>query len=177
MAVRLRLQSKSIKPQIDESIERLKQRVQKTTADATKQLADTILSEGRADIANAGRFTGDWISGFTYEISEDGKTIVFHHSKRLWRIFQAGAKIQGKPLLWIPVQPGGPRARDFPGRLFQVQRKKKRGVPLLMSAEDKQVKYIGVKRVVLRRRFHLLKIIRDEVKNMRHLFRDGMNKA
>jgi hypothetical protein len=129
---------------------------------------------GRADIASAGRFTGAWISGFTYEISEDGKTIVFHHSKRLWRIFQAGAKIQGKPLLWIPVEPGGPPARKFPGRLFQVKRRLKRDVPLLMSVDDKQVKYIGVKRVVLRRRFHLLKIIRDEVRNMRHLFRDGM---
>jgi hypothetical protein len=42
-----------------------------------------------------------------------------------------------------------------------------------MSVDDKQVKYIGVKRVVLRRRFHLLKIIRDEESNMRHLFMDG----
>jgi hypothetical protein len=108
VAVRLRLQSKSIKPQIDESIEQLKRRVQKTTADATKQLADTILVEGRADIASAGRFTGAWISGFTYEISEGGKTIVFHHSKRLWRL-QAGAKIRGKPLA-IPSSLAG-RAR------------------------------------------------------------------
>ena len=176
MAVRVRLRSNSIKPQIDETVAQLKRRVTGTVKASTQELADNILSEGRADIAAAGRFTGAWISGFTYDISGDEKvqTIVFHHSKRLWRIFQAGANIKGDPLLWIPVQAGGPRARDFPGRLFQVKRLKKRDTPLLMSYDDKQVKYIGVKSVRIRRKFHLLKIIRDEASKMRKLFRDGM---
>jgi hypothetical protein len=176
MSVRVRLRAKSIKPQIDETVAQLKQRVQTAATSSSEQLADDILSEGRADIAAAGRFTGSWISGFTYDISGEGKArrITFHHSNPLWRVFQSGAKIQGKPLLWIPVDPGGPRARDFPGRLFQVKRRKKRDVPLLMSADDKQVKYIGVKKVIIRRRFHLLKIIRDEAKKMRELFRSEM---
>ena len=92
----------------------------------------------------------------------------------MWKVFQFGAKIQGKPLLWIPVDPGGPRAKDFPGRLFQVKRSKKRDVPLLMSADDRKVKYIGVKKVIIRRKFHLLKIIRDESKKLRDLFKAGM---
>lgn len=174
MAVRFRVPP--IKPQIDETMAHLKARMQQAAASSSEELAGNILSAGRADIAAAGRFGGSWISGFTYDISGEGTswTITFHHSNNLWKVFQFGAKIQGKPLLWIPVDPGGPRAKDFPGRLFQVKRGKKRDVPLLMSADDRKVKYIGVKKVIIRRKFHLLKIIRDESKKLRELFKAGM---
>jgi hypothetical protein len=179
MSVRIRLRSQSIKPQLDETVKQLQQRVQEEAKSASEQVADTVLREGRADIAGAGRFRGEWISGFTYDIEggDKVKRIIFQHSNPLWRVFQRGARIQGKPLLWIPVEPGGPPAREFPGRLFQVKRRKKRDVPLLMSAEDKTVKYIGVKKVLIRRKFHLLKIIRDEAKKLRELFRTGMKNA
>lgn len=179
MVVRIRLKTNSIKPEVDETIKEIKQRVKQAAETSAEQFAEDVLQEGRADIAAAGNFTGEWISGFNYKITgESGvKTIVFSHKKRLWRIFQSGATITGKPLLWIPVEPGGPRARDFPGRLFQVKGRRKRDTPLLMSAEDRQVKYIGVKKVVIRRRFHLLKIIRDEAKKLRQRFREGMGKG
>jgi len=174
MAVRFRVPP--IKPQIDETMAHLKARMQSAEESAAEQLAETIQTKGRADIAAAGRFSGRWISGFTYDISGDAnsKTITFRHSNNLWKVFQYGAKIQGKPLLWIPVDPGGPRARDFSGRLFQVKGRGKRDTPLLMSAEDHKVKYIGVKKVTIRRKFHLLKIIRDESKKLRDLFKAGM---
>lgn len=175
MAVRFRVPP--IKPQIDETIAHLKARMQEAAASSSEQLAETIQTKGRADIAAAGRFGGAWQSGFTYEITGEGaksRTIVFHHSNPLWRVFQSGATIKGDPLLWIPVDPGGPRAKDFGGRLFQVKRSKKRDVPLLMSADDRKVKYIGVKKVIIRRKFHLLKIIRDESKKLRDLFKAGM---
>jgi hypothetical protein len=165
---------------LDETVAKLKQRIQAAATSSTQQLADNVLREGRADIAAAGRFTGKWISGFTYDITGEGgksRSIVFRHSNPLWRVFQSGATIKGKPLLWIPVDPGGPPARDFPGRLFQVKRSRKRDTPLLMSADDKQVKYIGVKKVIIRRKFHLLRIIRDEAKKQRDLFMDEMKKA
>jgi hypothetical protein len=178
MVVRIRLKTESIKPQVDETVKHLKRRLAEAATSSSEQLADDIIREGRSDIAAAGRFGSAWQSGFTYEISaEDNvKRIIFHHSNPLWRVFQRGAKIQGKPLLWIPVEPGGPPAREFGGRLFQVKRRKKRDVPLLMSADDRRVKYIGVKKVIIRRKFHLLKIIRDEAKKLRQLFRDGMKK-
>jgi hypothetical protein len=176
MAVRFRVPP--IKPQIDETMAHLKERVQRAKDSSAEQLAETIQAKGRADIAAAGRFSGRWISGFTYDIAGGGTTnkttIRFHHSNNLWKVFQFGAKIQGSPLLWIPVDPGGPRAKDFSGRLFQVKGRRKRDTPLLMSADDKKVKYIGVKKVTIRRKFHLLKIIRDETKKLRDLFKVGM---
>lgn len=176
MAVRIRLASKSIKPELGESIKRMQQRITEAATGAAEQLAEDVQREGRADIAAAGRFGGDWISGFTYTISgKTGvKTIVFHHSKPLWRVFQRGANIRGKPLLWIPVDPGGPRAKAFPGRLFQVKGRKKRDTPILMS-DDGRVRYIGVKQVRIKRKFHLLKIIRDEAKKVRDLFKERMS--
>jgi hypothetical protein len=176
VVVRFRFHVPPIKPQINESVAHLRQRMQSAEDSAAEQLAENILREGRADIAAAGRFSGKWISGFTYEISGDGsnKTIVFRHSVNFWRVFQFGAKIQGKPLLWIPVEPGGPRAKNFPGRLFAVKRSKKRDTPLLMSADDRKVKYIGVKKVTIRRKFHLLRIIREETKKLRDLYKAEM---
>ena len=151
MAIRIKVPS--IKPQVDETVKHLKQRIEQTVASSTEQMADDILEAGRSDIAAAGRFGGKWISGFTYEMSGEGnaRTIVFHHSNPLWRVFQSGATIVGTPLLWIPVEPGA--ALALSGRLFQVKRGKKRDVPLLMSADDKRVKYIGVKKVRIRRNF------------------------
>jgi hypothetical protein len=179
MAVRVRLKTKSIKPELDATIEETRKRIDRAADSSSEQFADNVLSEGRADIASAGRFGSAWTSGFNYEISGrsgGGKLITFTHSNPLWRVFQSGAYIRGKPLLWIPVEPGGPRARDFPGRLFQVKRRKKRDTPLLMS-EDHRVRYIGVKAVSIKRKFHLKKIIRDEAKKLRDLFSDEMKKG
>jgi len=175
MVVRVRLISKPIQPQIDEVIEQTRERVVSAATGATELFAENVQSKGRADIASAGRFSGDWISGFTYTISgEKGvKTIVFKHSKRLWRVFQKGAVLRGKPILWIPVDPSGPRAKQFPGRLFQVKGRRKRDTPILMS-DDGRVRYIGIKSGRIKRKFHLLKIIRDEARNLRHEFFAGM---
>jgi hypothetical protein len=175
----LRVRFPSIKPQLDETVKEAKKRVQRAATAASEEFADNVISEGRSDIAAAGRFGGTWLSGFTSEISGEGKTksITFRHSNPHWMVFQRGATIKGKPLLWIPVDPGGPPAREFGGRLFQVKRRRKRDVPLLMSADDKKVKYIGVKKVIIRRKFHLLKIIRAEARKLRQNFRSEVNKG
>ena len=175
MAVRVRLITQPIKPQIDEAIEQTRQRVTTAAAGAVELFAENVQREGRADIAAAGRFSGDWISGFTYTISgEKGvKTVVFKHSKRLWRVFQKGAVLRGNPILWIPVDPGDPRAKQYPGRLFKVKGRTKRDTPILMS-DDGRVRYIGIKSARIKRKFHLLKIIRDEARKLRHEFSAGM---
>lgn len=179
MVVRVRVSTKSVKPKLDETITQMRQRIQRGAGEAAAQFADDVVSEGRADIAAAGNFSGKWVSGFTAHVGGEAgvKTIVFRHSVGLWKVFQRGATISGKPLLWIPVERGGPPPSKFGGRLFSVKRLKKRDTPLLMSADDGQVKYIGVKKVRIRRRFHLLKIIRDEAKKLRQRLREGMGKG
>jgi hypothetical protein len=165
----------SIKPELDASLERIKQRIQKALDAATQQLADNILQEGRSDISGAGNFGTRWTEGFTAEITGEGnvRTLTLRQAVPYWKVFQYGAIIHGKPLLWIPLQKGGPRARDFAGRLFRVNRKSG-GVPLLMSADDKQVKYTGHESVRIPKKFHLVEIIRAESKTIGALFRAEM---
>jgi hypothetical protein len=56
---------------------------------------------------------------------------------KFWRVFQNGAIIHGKPMLWIPLSfakdAQGIRAKDYPGKLFRVDRKGGLA-PLLMTS-------------------------------------------
>jgi uncharacterized protein DUF6441 len=170
----------SIQPQLDASAERIRQRIERAVEAATIRLADNVLEAGRADIASAGKFGTRWTAGFTYEITGTGaeREIVFNEAVPYWRIHETGGIIRGKPLLWIPLSPEyggdpvaqGVRARDFPGRLFRVNRKSG-GAPLLLSADDKRVKYTGHTQVRLPKRFHLIEIIHAEAETFGALYR------
>lgn len=170
----------SIKPQIDAQAEAIKQRIAKATAAATQKLADNILQKGRADMAGAGKFgSARWQQGLTAEVSgEDNlRTITISHNISYFWVHQEGAIIHGKPLLWIPLSfadiPPGTSARDFPGRLFRVDRKAG-GAPLLLSVDDKQPKYHGQTSVRLPKRFHVVEIAQAEAKTLGALFKVEM---
>lgn len=161
-----------IAPQLSAAAQKYKQRIEKALDAATDKLSQNILQEGRQDISSAGKFGARWTQGFTSDIDGSGltRTITFRQAVPYWRVFQYGAVIQGKPLLWIPLREKGPRARDFPGRLFRVNRKSG-GAPLLMSAATKQVEYTGHESVRIPKKFHLVEIIRAESKTLGALFR------
>src|SRR6185436_12580923 len=89
-----------------------KQRLVATAAVAAlRETAANAVQEGRSDIADAaGRFGPKWQSGLQYRTKdavEDGepslqaKAIVFHKFG-IAGVFEHGATIHGKPLLWIP---------------------------------------------------------------------------
>lgn len=162
----------ALKSQLDAKAEEIKQRTQKALAVATQKLADNIQQKGRDDISGAGKFGTRWTQGFTATVDGEGnaRTIVLRHAVAYWRVHQYGALIRGQPLLWIPLREGDPRARDFPGRLFRVDRKGG-GAPLLMSADDKQVKYTGHESVRIPKKFHLVEIAHAETKTLGALFK------
>jgi hypothetical protein len=166
----------SIKAQLDAKAKDVTQRIQNALDKATKNLADNIVREARDDISGAGNFGTRWTQGFTADVDEQGKlvrVITFHQAVPYWKIFQYGGVIHGRPLLWIPLEKGGPRARDYGGRLFRVDRRGG-GAPLLMSADDKQVKYTGHEQVRIPKKFHLLEIIRAEAQTLGALYRVEM---
>jgi hypothetical protein len=168
----------TIGPQLDAAGKQIAERSKKALAAAAEKLRDNILEQGRADMAGAGNFgSARWQQGFTGEIegSGDSSTITFKHSVPYWTIFQYGATIHGKPLLWIPINDSekGISARDFGGQLFRVDRKGG-GAPLLMSADDKQVKYTGHEQVTIPKKFHLVEIIQAEAKTLGALYRVEM---
>jgi Bacteriophage HK97-gp10, putative tail-component len=150
--------------------QRSSQRLERAGRDAIRgaaqDVADEILRFGRADIRSAGNFGTRWTEGLEagVTVTEGGGSVRINvtHAVPYWRVFEYGATIHGRPLLWIPLSfaniPPGINARDF-GPLFRVDRKAG-GAPLLLSIADKQPKYFGKESVTVPRKFHLRDIAR-----------------
>lgn len=138
-----------------------------------------ILVAGREDITKGGNFGQRWQRSLQGEITPAGRTanltLRIFHSIPYAYIFEYGGLIRGRPLLWIPLpwNTFKGRARDYPGRLFRVDRKGKKN-PLLMASTgsgEAEAKYVGVKQVRQKRRFHLRPIIRRVAKTIPFLYR------
>lgn len=139
--------------------------------------AENILTRGRSDIAGAGKFGGRWVSGLQAKVTRGGGNIrlAVSHNVKYFMIFEKGATIAGKPLLWLPIGGGGGGggkpvfARDFPGRLFKIESKS--GKPLLMDAVNKTPRYVGLQSVRIPRKFHIRDIIRQEASRMKEVYK------
>jgi hypothetical protein len=129
---------------------------------AMQQSAIIISQRVERDIASAGNFGPRWAASFIVDTRFEGGTrgvmragfsIPYAH------VHEFGAVIHGRPLLWIPLSWNAfkGRAGEYPGRLFRVEREGRN--PLLFSVDDKQAKYVGVKQVTLRPRFHIRQIV------------------
>lgn len=144
---------------------------------AARRAARDIEEQGRANIRDGGNFgSARWQQGFKALISFVSRfdlVIRVTHSVRYWVVFEEGRIIYGKPLLWIPLKFGdakGVRARDFPGKLFRVNREGKN--PLLMNEQGPQ--YVGVPSVRIPRKWHLRDIVKRVARNMRQYYKEAM---
>lgn len=145
---------------------------------SAQQTAETIETRGRADIAGAGKFGGRWTAGLHAKVSRGGGNIrlAVTHSEKYFGVFERGARIAGRPLLWLPIGGGGGSrgsagqtyASSYPGKLFRI--KSSSGRPLLMDAGSKQVKYVGVTNVTIPRKFHIRDIIRQEATRLKERY-------
>jgi hypothetical protein len=148
--------------------QRSSQRLERAGRDAIRwsanEVAEEILRVGRLDIQGAGNFGTRWTEGLEagVTVTEGGGNVRINvtHSVGYWGIFEHGAVIHGRPLLWLPLSfaniPQGVSARDF-GPLFRVDRKSG-AAPLLLSFADRQAKYVGKSQVTIPKKFHLTEI-------------------
>jgi hypothetical protein len=162
---------------LQQSLTKAAKDIHASMVEAANAASATILSRGRADISGAGRFGARWTTGLTADVEDKPPTsvdITVRQAVPYWSVFQYGKTIHGKPLLWIPLsfarEAQGVRARDFPGRLFRVDRKSG-GAPLLLSADDKQPKYHGQSEVTIPKKFHLVEICHDVAGQLGQLYR------
>ena len=178
--VSIKIDSPPLDQQVKKLLDAQAQQIKRSMRSAADTAADNILERGRADISGAGRFGTRWTSGLTAPVTEekDGIVITVRQAVPYWSIFEYGATIKGKPLLWIPLsfatEAQGVRARDFPGRLFRVDRKSG-GAPLLLSADDKQPKYFAKSSVTIPKKFHIVEIIQDVARLLGALYRTSMS--
>lgn len=157
------------------AIKQLNIMVGKETAAFKAAVRNTMIQAGAEiwrrvdkDITRAGKFSQRWPAAFTVKNSFTGlsanMTVGFSSAIPYGHVHEFGATIQGRPLLWIPLpwNPVKKRASQYPGPLFRVERQGKN--PLLFSSLDKQAKYVGVKQVTLRPRFHIRSIVANVVR-------------
>lgn len=179
-------------PQLKRATRRFGDRARSAASKTAQDTADRIVARGRQDIASApGRWGHRWVDGLQARVTQGGGyyRITVFHKVRYFNVFERGALIKGKPLLWIPL-PGsvaatalwspnggtGIRARDFPGRLFRTTRKRD-GLPLLGSVGDGRMQYFGKEQVTIPKKFHVEEIARSEAQKMRVTFKGNFEAA
>jgi hypothetical protein len=186
-------------------------RVRAAARAAAAEIAQEIEERGRADIKSAGKFGSRWTDGLQAKVTEGGGSIKIDVTEAVpyWTVFEYGATIHAKNptgLMWIPLSfagvPEGMWARDYPGKLFRVERaarlpplppKTAKAIgpvralsarfstadkaPLLFSATDRKPKYFGKPYVNIPQKFHLRAIAKEEGKRLPLLFRTEMKKT
>lgn len=142
-----------------------------------RKAAELIETEGRANIAQGGNFSSPrWQEGFRAVLSfaaRSDMTIRVTHAVSYWRVFEFGAKILGKPMLWIPLSFGnanGRRARDYGKPLFRVNRPGR--APLLMSEDGPQ--YFGKESVTIPKKWDLRGTVRRIARTLNTIYKEEM---
>lgn len=167
MTLKVTVTGTSFAAQFDRSATFHIRRMAQATVQAATLAAQQIEKEGREDMARGGNFGTRWMRSLKATVGTRtgglfGARITVTHDISYWRVFQIGARIKGKPLLWIPLAYTNVkiRAKDYArlyGGLFMVIRKRDL-LPLLLSVRTKKVIYFGKQAVQLKKRFHLLEI-------------------
>jgi uncharacterized protein DUF6441 len=146
---------------------------------ALNELAAESVREGRLNIAGAGKFGPKWIEGLQYRIvspTKGGETslqtkAVIFHKFGIAGVFEHGATIAGKPLLWIPTDPGAPPAGRSGKKLVSAT---VHGHPVLFDAadraRDRKPLYIGVPSVRIPKKWRIIEIVKLNVKKFSALF-------
>lgn len=144
-----------------------------------QRVAQELQTQGRANIAAGGNFKSErWQEGLQTKVSFQSRAdirIRLTHAVPYWKVFEFGARIQGKPLLWIPLDfsEAGKlkvRAKDFPGQLFRVDRKGK--APLLMNKSGPQ--YFGKDSVKIPQKWTLRQLTATISRNMKSYYQQAM---
>jgi len=147
---------------------------------ALRETAANAVQEGRRNIAGAGpNFGGKWVSGLQYltkdareggEASLQASAVIFHRYG-IAGVFETGATIRGKPLLWIPTTRGAPSAGRSGKKLGSAT---VRGTPMLFDANDRDRErkplYVGVPVVRIPKKFNITGIVKEHVARMAQLF-------
>lgn len=178
MKVRLNLAGERFGPQLDRNSVKWKKRINIAARGAAEDVVAYVVPRAQQDIKSAGKFGQRWTKGFTGKVTEGGGHVKVSFSQAVpyWRVFEYGAVIRGKPLLWIPLSfakdAQGVRARDYPGKLFRVDRRA--GAPLLLGGKPATPKYFGKTQVKIPKKFHLRDIVRDGSKKLKLFYNQRM---
>lgn len=159
MTIKVVLLAKQTGQQLVHGVKIAQDRITRTVAATMRDAREEILKRGRADIRAGGKFRKRWTDALHADPVQTSTASIINvfHTIPYFNVFEFGATIRGKPLLWIPLKfasdAKGVRARGYPGGLFRVDRSGK--APLLLSIATKKPKYFGKSQVKIPRKFHI----------------------
>ena len=166
-------------PQFRAQVKRFNEKQVRAIQTAARNVASDIEQLGRANIRAGGNFgSARWQQGFRARVSFQSRTditIRITHDVKYWVVFEEGRVIRGKPLLWIPLSFStagrlNVRARDYPGKLFRVDRAGK--APLLL--DDSGPQYFGKESVRIPRKWRLRDIVKRTARTMNRRYKEAL---
>lgn len=132
---------------------------------AVKDTAKLAVKQGRANIAAAG-FSSRWQRGVKSKFYANRRTgnpaAVISDRMPFVEVFEKGADITGKPLLWLPVEKNLPKGvkspRQYGRKLVSVNVSGK--PPMLFDPNNRLLGplFIGTRSVHIRKRFDLVRV-------------------
>ena len=92
---------------LDERIKELQKPIAKAATETMKEVAELVKTRARANIGAAG-FSAGWQNAFRSQVfPKSGESInaaaYFWHKIPYFNVFEQGATIAGKPMLWLPL--------------------------------------------------------------------------
>lgn len=169
-------------PQFKKQVQNFGAKQKRALAEAARTAAAEIETSGRANIRAGGNFSSArWQEGFRAKVSlqvASNFLIRITHAVRYWKVFEEGRVIKGRPLLWIPLSFSTAgrllvRARDYPKKLFRVDRPGK--APLLL--DDTGPQYFGKAQVRIPRKWRLRTIVKQVARKMNVFYREAMRRG
>lgn len=177
MAVQFKYEGKTLGSQFKKGVQNFSAKQKRAVNAAARMAAEEIETQGRANIRQGGNFgSARWQEGFRAVLSFGANVIIrVTHAVPYWRVFEEGRTIRGKPLLWIPLSFSDAgrlkvRARDFPRKLFRVNRVGK--APLLLDSTGPQ--YFGKSQVRIPRKWRLRDIVRRVARKMNQFYKEAL---
>jgi hypothetical protein len=148
---------------------------------ALRDVAAMSVQEGRADIAAAGpNFRGNWqerLQYLTFDTKDEtggpslkARAVIFH-KYGIAGVFEYGATMHGRPLIWIPFIRGAPPINKSGKKLTFAT---VNGTPLAFDANDRdrhrKPLYHGAKQVTVPKTFHVTEIAKANWEKLGALF-------
>lgn len=146
---------------------------------ALDDAAKIAVTEGRQNIAGAGRFGSRWVTGLKYRLFPEKPSLraraTIFHTVGLAGQFQTGATIMGKPLLWLPIRANLPprvnSPKQYGRKLVSVNRPGKK--PMLFAAlrgPDRKPLFVGVKSIKIPKKFSVIEIVEHQAERLGEFF-------
>jgi hypothetical protein len=162
---------------IEQLVDEIEQEIDAARQGAVRDAAALAVKQGRANIAAAG-FSSRWQRALTYNFypneGDDPAALVFHRIP-FAGVFERGVTIQGRPLLWLPIEqnlPHGVRSPKQYGRdLVSVNIAGK--PPLLFDKFNRLAGplFFGARSVDIRKRFDLMRIFAAAAERLGEFYR------